>query len=355
MRASDDRSTTSARPAAAPPISKSDIEDLIARRVDERFAERALTEQSLAAAALPTALQKRLDSLEQRVSEREGEKASEGLQYLLMAKQHLSRGEEASALKMFELAGPWFPGNERLGRKIEGLRERIRLKREKEAQEEDRGTRGGESVELVVGPELVKKKTALQSLSTSEQTCETSERDPVPVHQPRKKKSTYDDPHDDDYAEPSPPKDTPEHDQYVSNYDDNDDSFHYKPKPKSKTNTRRKLAVFDDNTTPSDATNTTTPTDPSEHTPRTRHLLRIINTRDPAQIRLLKGVGAKKAQAIVDRLRDMEAEGGSDDELADADVDADTARPVVKDLAQLGRLKGVGVRGVENMRGGIVV
>ena len=35
--------------------------------------------------------------------------------------------------------------------------------------------------------------------------------------------------------------------------------------------------------------------------PRTIHLLSIINSRDVSQIKLLKGVGAKKAEAIVDR------------------------------------------------------
>ena len=72
-------------------------------------------------------------------------------------------------------------------------------------------------------------------------------------------------------------------------------------------------------------------------TPRTKQLLRIINTKDVSQIKLLKGVGAKKAEAIVNCLCDLE----------------DDAR--VTSLGQLGKLKGVGVKTVQNMRSGLVV
>ncbi|KAK3079002.1 hypothetical protein LTS18_005987, partial [Coniosporium uncinatum] len=357
LRPSDIRPNNTARPLPPPSISQSEIEDLIARRIDEKFAERALSDQSSAAAAvtaaaLPADLQKRLDSLEQRVAEREGENA-EGLQYLLMAKQHLSRGEEGSALKMFQLAGPWFPGNEKLTKKIETLKERLRLRREeekgreKESEEARRWQRDRSSIELATArataaAEPVRKPAMLQALSRPEPSAREApqEQDLVFVHQPpRKKKPVYDDPHDEDYAEPSHPKNAAEDgNEYAS-----DESFHYKPNPKSKADTRKKLAVFHDTTTTT-ASTATAATDSSEQTPRTRHLLHIINSRDVAQIRLLKGVGAKKAQAIVDCLCETQDDG---DELAE--------EAVVTDLVQLGRLRGVGVKTVENMRGGIVV
>ena len=75
---------------------------------------------------------------------------------------------------------------------------------------------------------------------------------------------------------------------------------------------------------------------PSE-TPRTRQLLHIINSKDVSQIRLLKGVGAKKAEGIVNCLCDLE----------------DDAR--VTSLGQLGKMKGVGVKTVENMRTGLMI
>jgi DNA uptake protein ComE-like DNA-binding protein len=75
----------------------------------------------------------------------------------------------------------------------------------------------------------------------------------------------------------------------------------------------------------------------TSQTPRTRHLLSIINTKDVSQIKLLKGVGAKKAESIVNCLCDLEDEAK------------------VTSLGQLGKLKGVGVKTVENMRSGVVV
>ena len=81
-----------------------------------------------------------------------------------------------------------------------------------------------------------------------------------------------------------------------------------------------------------------------QQTPRTKNLLRIINTRDVAQIRLLKGVGAKKAEAIVNCL--CELDDGAD-EVQGAD------RRLVRNLIQVGQLRGVGAKGVEKMREGL--
>jgi DNA uptake protein ComE-like DNA-binding protein len=71
-------------------------------------------------------------------------------------------------------------------------------------------------------------------------------------------------------------------------------------------------------------------------TPRTTHLLKIINSRDINQIKALKGVGAKKADGIVNCLIEMD------------DVD-------IQDLESLAMLKGVGGKTVENMRMGLTV
>ena len=74
-------------------------------------------------------------------------------------------------------------------------------------------------------------------------------------------------------------------------------------------------------------------------TPRTKQLLHIVNTRDLAQIRLLRGVGAKKAEAIREALcadEEDELQGGT-----------------VHSLTELSRLKGVGTKAVENMRKGL--
>lgn len=75
----------------------------------------------------------------------------------------------------------------------------------------------------------------------------------------------------------------------------------------------------------------------ASQTPRTRQLLDIINSKDVSQIKLLKGVGAKKAEGIVNCLIDL------DDDVR------------VTSLGQLGKMKGVGVKTVENMRVGLMV
>jgi DNA uptake protein ComE-like DNA-binding protein len=70
-----------------------------------------------------------------------------------------------------------------------------------------------------------------------------------------------------------------------------------------------------------------------------------------SQIKLLKGVGAKKAEAIVDCLCEMDqASLGTGDEMT-----TDQPHFQVSSLAELSTLKGVGVRTVENMRNGVLV
>lgn len=90
-------------------MTKASIEALIAQKVDEKLAERALQDAGQSAPALSAELQKRLDDLESRIDAKEEDGKSQGLQFLLMAKQHHIRGEDASALRMYRLAQPFFP------------------------------------------------------------------------------------------------------------------------------------------------------------------------------------------------------------------------------------------------------
>jgi DNA uptake protein ComE-like DNA-binding protein len=208
-------------------------------------------------------------------------------QFLLMAKQHHARGEDTSALRMYQLAQPFFPNNEKLANKIASLQEKARRKRED---------------------------------SGHTNTSFTQQAEPHITHFPSKKsKAIYDDRNDDDFRAP------PEED-----LEEADGSFVFKP-AKRKAAPKMKLAVFRDENVPSMD---------GPPTPRTQHLLSIINSRDVSQIRALKGVGAKKAEAIVSSLCEMD-EG---DEGA-----------FISDLQQLGGLKGVGSKTVENMRIGLCV
>jgi DNA uptake protein ComE-like DNA-binding protein len=81
------------------------------------------------------------------------------------------------------------------------------------------------------------------------------------------------------------------------------------------------------------------------------HLLSIINSRDISQIKLLKGVGAKKAEALVDCLCEMDQTTTDEN---NGEVISDQPQFQVNSLTQLSQLKGVGVKTVENMRQGVL-
>ena len=279
-------------PARPETMSQQSIEALIERKVAEKLAEQALASSTRLASANASAgtdispdVQARLIALERRVIDQESARA-EGLQYLLMAKQHTVRGEEVSALKMYQLALPYFPDNAKLAQKMLKLQEKITRK------EESRRPKSSGGVPLVE--------------------------------------------EDEDYIPPA-------HDQ-----DDEDEDASVFTKPSARTARpaiRRNQSVFRDTPsapTPASHHNDSDSEDELAHslmhagpdqTPRSKHILRIINSRDVAQIRLLKGVGAKKAEMIVNALCEM------DDE--------------VRHVGELGRLKGVGSKGLERMREGL--
>ncbi|KAH0412623.1 kinesin-domain-containing protein, partial [Aureobasidium melanogenum] len=199
---------------------------------------------------------------------------AEGLQYLLMAKQHTVRGEEVSALKMYQLALPYFPDNQKLAQKMLKLQEKINRK------EEERRPKSNGGVPLMA------------------------------------------DDGDEDYQPDA-------HDQ-----DDEDESVfdnHQRAKPRSRPAIRRNLSVFRDEATSAPQPCSQRQAADSDSEDELAHSL--INSRDVAQIRLLKGVGAKKAEMIVNALCEM------DDEI--------------RHVGELGRLKGVGIKGVERMREGL--
>ncbi|EUC31853.1 hypothetical protein COCCADRAFT_6348 [Bipolaris zeicola 26-R-13] len=295
-------------------LTKETIEALIAQKVDERLAEKALQDATNSAPALSAELQKRLDELEQRLEVKEEDGKSQGLQFLLMAKQHHIRGEDASALRMYHLAQPYFPDNAKLEAKMKKLEEKIRAKREE--------TQRHASMPI--------------SLPSHPSPARVSNIMPPKVGKsiPRPKMVYRDEPEedkDDEEFAPAPPSD---HD---SDSDASDDSFQYKTKAPARKpmKTTRKLPVFRDTATSASTTDSVPRSKlPVCHTPRTSHLLKIINSRDVNQIKGLKGVGAKKADSIVNCLVEMD----------------DTE---ILDLESLAMLKGVGGKTVDNMRLGL--
>lgn len=300
------RPTKVARPnptKAEAGMSQSAIEALIERKVTEALAERVDSTAISNPDPISDEVQKRLDALEKRVGGQESERA-EGLQYLLMAKQHQVRGEDASALRMYQLAQPHFPGNEKLARKVSALQDKIR---EKEAPHVS--PRAAPVIPVV---------EASRALSR-------------PATRPIRKFVPADD-EDESYH------DIQEH----AHSEDDEDDFVYRPRTKIR---RPRTAAIKSSADSEDeladiAVSASLPS--VEQTPRTKHLLAVINSRDVSQIKLLKGVGAKRAEAIANCLCELElgeeAEGGR-----------------VASLGQLGRIKGVGGRMVENMRLGLLV
>ncbi|UNI17427.1 hypothetical protein JDV02_003770 [Purpureocillium takamizusanense] len=129
------RPTKIAKPAGeeSVTVSAAQIEAMVEKKVSEILAARTAAEKANAPPPAPVqadlsdAVQRRLDALERRIESedwREDSK-SDGLRYLLAARQHKERGEEAAALKAYEMALPYFPGQAKLLGKIERLRVRL--------------------------------------------------------------------------------------------------------------------------------------------------------------------------------------------------------------------------------------
>jgi len=290
-------------------LSAAKIEEMIEKKVQEALAHRVMDQ---AAPKPPNeiseAVQRRLEALERKIESGEAEEArADGLRFLLMAKQHKERGEDSSALKMYELAVPFFPGQEKLQKKIDSLRAKIQAKREEAAKV---------SVAAVAVAEVRKAPATapIRRLPSPLPSFEAPEEDIRPRSRGRAKTS----PESDDEFNGS---------AVQAEYED-DDSFSYKSskpkKSKSKPAPKSNLKIFSDNAD-------------EPLTPRTRHLLDIVNSRDVTMIKGLSGVGAKKARDLAEFLElQNEDEGGN-----------------IRTLQQLIAVPGLGVRTVERAYEGV--
>jgi hypothetical protein len=280
----------------------------VERKVSEILAARALDQPASTAPVdtISEEVQRRLDALERKIESGEKEDArSEGLRFLLMAKQHKERGEDSSALKMYELAEPFFPSQQKLQKKIEALKAKIAAKRELAAQGQK------ESQKLAAGTMLPPHAPSVPLQRSVEETKTKS------------KKGRAAPESDDEYNNSELP-----HDDQVTYNDGDDDSFTYKPskarKPKSKP--------------PAPPAFLSIPSDNGGGlTPRSKYLLSIVNSRDVTLIKGLSGVGAKKARDLVEFLElQGEDEGGK-----------------IESLKQLVGVPGMGCRTVEKMLEGV--
>lgn len=256
-------------------MSKQAIEDIIERKVADLLAARALDHTSIAPQVeIDEAIQRRLELLEQRI-QGQGEGRQEGLTFLLCAKQHAIRGEDRSALKMFTIARPYFPNNKKLDQKIRHLQEKLRLKR----QSTHRDQQGATSTTSEKGCDRLENKYGCTDLTS----------------------------------------------QQVGNYSPGG-RMHIESHitGTAKACTPRSLSI-----------QVAAEEAPS---PGTRELLNVINSRDVARIRLLPGIGLKKAEGIVHALYSLERNG---------------VLPAMTSLNELGQLKGLGMTMVGKMRGSI--
>lgn len=296
-------------PAARAPdaLSAASIEAIVQRKVSEILAAQAASLPPPIAPAVPdnisAAVQARLDALERKIEAGVGkgdkeDARNEGLRFLLMAKQHKERGEDASALKCYELAEPFFPAQEKLKRKMEVLRAKIRAKREAQNGHGQLPTPAASFSDVAAAvPEDVFVQAAPR---------------------PARRRVRSEEGSDDEYHAVSPV-----HSLQV----DEDDSFVFKPAAKPrKTKAAGTLRVFDDQETG------------APPTPRTRYLLDVVNSRDEALIKGLSGFGAKKARDLVAWLEERAEEGGA-----------------IGSLAALKAVPGMGGKTIERALGGVAL
>ncbi|KAI4229638.1 MAG: hypothetical protein L6R36_000685 [Xanthoria steineri] len=280
-------------------MSKEAIEDMIEKKVTDLLATRAMDHTSAAPVPeISEEVQRRLELLEKKIDDHDDER-EQGLTFLLMAKQHAARGENKSALRMFLLARDYFPDNAKLASKIERLQRKL---------QDQRRTGPGSA-------EPDKRMTNEESRHPGEKMMDSDDKNTRARHDDRCA-------NDDEYRAGL---EGSSEDGY-----DSADSFRYRTKKaKGGKQAAANWIRGDQDTSCPDS-------------PRTKQLLGIINSREVERIRLLQGVGKKRAEAMVEALCGGEEGDGS-------------CQVVVSSLAQLGNVRGISFKTVEKMRSGLVV
>lgn len=310
-----------------PNISKEAIEKLIEDKVTDILAARALDQPSIAPQPeIGEEVQKRLELLEQKIDGKDSGR-EQGLTFLLMAKQHAVRGEDTSALRMYTLAKDFFPGNKKLDLKIDKLREKIQQRKPEQQQRKPVAAASEKDPKHnrhLVCNDYGTDKTPLLGHRPSKSSSRPRQKDSgVQAGQADDRLFTKNSTLDTVAKSPSLKHDDSDYETEAHDEDhdyESDGGFRYKAK--TKKNGPRSQSLHD-----------------QVQTPRTKQLLDIVNARDISQIKLLRGVGTKKAEAIVEALC-----GAHEDESSGL---------LVESLHELGRLRGVGPKTVESMRMGL--
>ena len=214
---------------------------------------------------------------------------------------------------MYELATPFFPNNEKLASKKSALEEKLRQKKNVEAaipaQAQTNPSRPIQPVSHVLKPLASK----AGSISQSQ------------IRGHKRKSSTHFSADDDSsFVSTGHYSASPSICSYHSDYD-NDDSFRHHARRAPKSKKRAKVQIYRDES------------DFAATHEQEERLLGIINSHSIGQIKNLKGVGAKKAEAIVASLSQV---GGLNEN--------------VRSIDQLRGLKGVGEKTVQSMLAGLL-
>ncbi|KAI3396066.1 hypothetical protein diail_483 [Diaporthe ilicicola] len=275
-------------------MSAAQIEEMVERKVQEILASRATTESQqqeehapavvpAASAEISEAVQRRLDALERRIEDTQGEGAggkSEGMRLLLQARKFKEKGDDEATLKCYESALRYFPRQPKLLGKIEKLKAKIAGK--------------GANVNI--------------SEQSQEQLKPISRKGPASRQ------------HDEENAGVDP--------SYIDGDAgaDADESYVGDAPVKSQPSSRAKASS-------PHAANVLAQLPADD--PRTHQLLEIVNSRDVNLIKGLRGFGTKKAQSLVTRLNGIDYSGTRADQFK------------VDSLVQLSGVFGMGEKVVE--------
>lgn len=275
-------------------MSAAQIEEMVERKVQEILASRIAVEsrqqeEHTAATVQPPsadiseAVQRRLDALERRIEDTQGEATggkSEGMRLLLQARKLKEQGDDEGTLTCYESALRYFPRQPKLLGKIEKLKAKIAAK--------NANIEGSEQVQEQQKPKG--RKEAARHRPDEEDDGD----DAASVDGDAGAEA------DESYVD-GPPKRS-------------------QPRSKTKTSSSHEANIL-----------ASLPADD----PRTHQLLDIVNSRNVSLIKGLRGFGAKRAQSLVTRLNGIDYSGTRAEQFT------------VDSLMQLSGVFGVGEKVVE--------
>ncbi|CAK7275113.1 hypothetical protein SEPCBS119000_006515 [Sporothrix epigloea] len=394
--------------STTPMFSAEQIEAIVERKVAEALAARAQEEQELQQKQrlamfqqqqdntlafttmfnasstqgdlLSESVQKRLEALERRIEDNaraslgsggdksESDLRTEGLRYLLLARQHKEVGEDDLALHNYEQALHFFPGQAKLISKIDKLRARMARRRTPDSASPRKSHVCHHEPEQ---QRLQKRKRTAASNSRLAPSIPTT-----PSRRATKRKSDTSAPPRESMTDHEADADAEEEDEEATDasviiaHNLPTSLSDKSPRRRKRASPDRKVARISSWLGPGSSGSGGNGEDADDEsrcpaplpgmamalTPRKKKLLDIVNSRDVARICGLSGVSAYKARSLVDYL---ERGGGVAGCIVGEDNDEDlgsAAAPIhrIESLAQLRNVPGMGGETVERAYEGLM-